>query len=164
MDRELTLDSTLLTFNSKARLLARCSRSWTLGGGLNEKPQAASPIVMLSLSNAWQGRKVTRSLLSLVNFRGGGLQPQKPGYRPGFFIYRCAYKRCLRTVVNEKAHTLVWAFVIGRDDKIRTCDPLHPMQVRYRAALHPDVFLFSGICDTFCRRHGIGSPVKGLQK
>jgi len=25
------------------------------------------------------------------------------------------------------------------------------------------VFLFSGICDTFCRRHGIGSPVKGLQ-
>ena len=53
--------------------------------------------------------------------------------------------------------------LVGRDDKIRTCDPLHPMQVRYRAALHPDVFLFSGICDTFCRRHGIGSPVKGLQ-
>ena len=28
--------------------------------------------------------------------------------------------------------------LIGRDDKIRTCDPLHPMQVRYRAALRPE--------------------------
>jgi len=26
----------------------------------------------------------------------------------------------------------------GRGDKIRTCDPLHPMQVRYQAALRPD--------------------------
>ncbi len=29
--------------------------------------------------------------------------------------------------------------LIGRDGEIRTHDPLHPMQVRYRAALHPDV-------------------------
>ncbi len=28
--------------------------------------------------------------------------------------------------------------VIGRGDKIRTCDPLHPMQVRYQAAPRPD--------------------------
>ena len=28
--------------------------------------------------------------------------------------------------------------LICRDDKIRTCDPLHPMQVRYRAALRPE--------------------------
>ena len=27
---------------------------------------------------------------------------------------------------------------IGRDDRIRTCDPLTPSQVRYQAALHPD--------------------------
>ena len=27
---------------------------------------------------------------------------------------------------------------IGRGDKIRTCDPLHPMQVRYQAAPRPD--------------------------
>jgi hypothetical protein len=26
---------------------------------------------------------------------------------------------------------------IGRDDRIRTCDPLTPSQVRYQAALHP---------------------------
>jgi hypothetical protein len=28
--------------------------------------------------------------------------------------------------------------LIGRGDKIRTCDPLHPMQVRYQAAPRPD--------------------------
>ena len=30
---------------------------------------------------------------------------------------------------------------IGRDDRIRTCDPLTPSQVRYQAALHPDAIL-----------------------
>jgi hypothetical protein len=29
---------------------------------------------------------------------------------------------------------------IGRDDRIRTCDPLTPSQVRYQAALHPDAW------------------------
>ena len=29
--------------------------------------------------------------------------------------------------------------LVRRDDKIRTCDPLHPMQVRYRAALRPEL-------------------------
>ena len=28
--------------------------------------------------------------------------------------------------------------VLSRDDKIRTCDPKHPMLVRYRAALRPE--------------------------
>ena len=27
---------------------------------------------------------------------------------------------------------------IGRGERIRTSDPLHPMQVRYQAALRPD--------------------------
>ncbi len=27
----------------------------------------------------------------------------------------------------------------GRDGKIRTCDPLYPKQVRYQAALRPDL-------------------------
>ena len=31
---------------------------------------------------------------------------------------------------------IVWGF--GRGGQIRTDDPLHPMQVRYRAALRPD--------------------------
>jgi hypothetical protein len=30
-------------------------------------------------------------------------------------------------------------FLIRREDKIRTCDPLHPMQVRYRAAPLPEL-------------------------
>ena len=29
--------------------------------------------------------------------------------------------------------------IIGRDGVIRTLDPLHPMQVRYQAALRPDL-------------------------
>ena len=29
-------------------------------------------------------------------------------------------------------------FSVRRGDKIRTCDPLHPIQVRYRAALLPE--------------------------
>ena len=32
------------------------------------------------------------------------------------------------------------AFILnGRDDMIRTCDPLVPSEVRYQAALHPGV-------------------------
>ena len=35
--------------------------------------------------------------------------------------------------------------VIGRGGGIRTRDPLHPMQVRYQAALHPDeAFHYTG--------------------
>ena len=30
----------------------------------------------------------------------------------------------------------------GRDDRIRTCDPLVPSEVRYQAALHPDAIVF----------------------
>ena len=29
-------------------------------------------------------------------------------------------------------------FYIGRGDRIRTCDPLHPMQVLYQTELHPE--------------------------
>ena len=41
----------------------------------------------------------------------------------------------------KKADTFQYPFLIfliGRGDKIRTCDPLHPMQVLYQAELHPD--------------------------
>jgi hypothetical protein len=33
---------------------------------------------------------------------------------------------------------LTGSFRNGRGEKIRTSDPLHPMQVRYQAALRPD--------------------------
>ena len=41
----------------------------------------------------------------------------------------------------KKADTSQYPFLIffiGRDDWIRTSDPLHPMQMRYQTALHPD--------------------------
>ena len=54
---------------------------------------------------------------------------------------------------------------IGREDQIRTGDPLHPIQVRYRAALHPD--LMFDLAETESpggNAHGNGSPFKGLQR
>ncbi len=32
----------------------------------------------------------------------------------------------------------LFVYFFGRGGGIRTRDPLHPMQVRYQAALHPD--------------------------
>ncbi len=47
---------------------------------------------------------------------------------------------CLTQLKINKASSFLKALCyFGRDDKIRTCDPLHPMQVRYQAAPHPDV-------------------------
>ena len=41
---------------------------------------------------------------------------------------------------KKSSHRHVTGFleVFGRDGVIRTLDPLHPMQVRYQAALRPD--------------------------
>ena len=39
----------------------------------------------------------------------------------------------------KRARIMIQALeIIGRGEKIRTSDPLHPMQVRYQAALRPD--------------------------
>ncbi len=42
--------------------------------------------------------------------------------------------------INKKAfRKSLKAFILnGRDDMIRTCDPLVPSEVRYQAALHPE--------------------------
>ena len=43
---------------------------------------------------------------------------------------------------NQKAPDRSEALILlSRDDWTRTSDPLHPMQVRYRAAPHPDFLL-----------------------
>ena len=34
---------------------------------------------------------------------------------------------------------MIGSFLNGRDDTIRTCDPFVPSEVRYQAALHPDI-------------------------
>jgi hypothetical protein len=41
---------------------------------------------------------------------------------------------------------------IGRGERIRTSDPLHPMQVRYQAALRPDRCGESSYQHTFLKR------------
>ena len=42
---------------------------------------------------------------------------------------------------HKKSPTRSVGLFLSRDGEIRTHDPLHPMQVRYRAALHPEVSL-----------------------
>ena len=42
---------------------------------------------------------------------------------------------------------------IGRDDWIRTSDPLTPSQVRYQAALHPEIV-------ACCQRRDISRPLQ----
>ena len=52
----------------------------------------------------------------------------------------------MRNIVNTKKNSpaveatklLISNYINGRDGGIRTRDPLHPMQVRYQAALRPD--------------------------
>ena len=46
---------------------------------------------------------------------------------------------------KKSSHCEVTGFlgIFGRDGVIRTLDPLHPMQVRYRAALRPDYILIT---------------------
>ena len=67
---------------------------------------------------------------------------------------------------NSKAPDCSEALILlGRDGEIRTHEPLHPMQVRYRAALHPD--LMFDLAETESpggNAHGNGSPFKGLQR
>jgi hypothetical protein len=38
---------------------------------------------------------------------------------------------------EAEAKCLLYRLLCSRDDRIRTCDPLNPIQVRYRAAPHP---------------------------
>ncbi len=68
------------------------------------------------------------------------------GIRAGFGnidIYRnkLTWKKIKKPVNTEFYGPLgLLVTLIRRDDKIRTCDPLHPMQVRYRAALRPELY------------------------
>ncbi len=56
----------------------------------------------------------------------------RPLWRAGSHRYR-----------TNKTRSSRCGLLVGRDDRIRTCDPYVPNVVRYRAALHP-VFLISG--------------------
>ena len=57
--------------------------------------------------------------------------------RPSLHLVRKVRFAPLRYRKN-KTRSYRCGLLVRRDDKIRTCDPLHPMQVRYRAALRPE--------------------------
>ena len=44
---------------------------------------------------------------------------------------------CIKKDFQQNAESL---FLNGRDDTIRTCDPLVPSEVRYQTALHPEAY------------------------
>ncbi len=49
--------------------------------------------------------------------------------------------------MQQKRLVFLQAFLNGRDDTIRTCDPFVPSEVRYQAALHPVItFALRNIC------------------
>ena len=60
-------------------------------------------------------------------------QRQSYGHRTGTSGHHFLDKE--KGLARANVLTLIFA---GRDGVIRTLDPLHPMQVRYQAALRPD--------------------------
>ena len=55
------------------------------------------------------------------------------------FCFVVRFCEQVRTAPEQnKTRSYRCGLLVSRDDKIRTCDPLHPMQVRYRAALRPE--------------------------
>ena len=79
-------------------------------------------------------------------FRGGGLNQKWKNRQIRFaaFLFLVRPARASSAVRSRKRKSpaiaedlSVFPFLVGRDDWIRTSDPLHPMQVRYRAALRP---------------------------
>ena len=62
--------------------------------------------------------------------------------------------------LHKKARRYALGFLFGRDGEIRTHDPLHPMQVRYRAALHPDFLRWLPNKIPVNGRMGTGHPLR----
>ena len=69
-----------------------------------------------------QREAMVKELLTEARVQGSDLVEIDP---------RPVYKRLFAYIVTEGVRN-------GRGDWIRTSDPLHPMQVRYQTALHPD--------------------------
>ena len=60
-------------------------------------------------------------------------------------LFSVSVEKCVRAhdvirASHKKKTQLSLSLLNGRDDMIRTCDPLVPSEVRYQAALHPDIF------------------------
>ena len=72
--------------------------------------------------------------------QGGGVAQEKPHSQMAVyaFLFPTNAQINLALSENKKANAFALAF-LGRDDWIRTSDHLHPMQVRYQAAPHPEL-------------------------
>ncbi len=57
----------------------------------------------------------------------------------GGFVFPSVLECKHSTPRKHKTRSYGCGLHIGRDDRIRTCDPVVPNDVRYRAALHPDL-------------------------
>ena len=57
------------------------------------------------------------------------------------FLVTVAKTTCHKMSQNEKTRNSDFSKLLknGRDERIRTSDPLDPIQVRYQTALHPDL-------------------------
>ena len=92
---------------------------------------------------------------------GGWPQSKSPSLLCGssdFFLR--AYSNYVRIRHIKKARRYALGFLFGRDGEIRTHDPLHPMQVRYRAALHPDFLRWLPNKIPVNGRMGTGHPLR----
>ena len=106
-------------------------RLW-LGKGLGNSADCATE---------WQ-RQLSRPADALHKFTQCGLFPTtEPDDRPHHRGAKYA-RKCERwTKENGVQQMLYPVYFFGRSERIRTFDPLHPMQVRYQAAPHTDLSL-----------------------
>ena len=81
------------------------------------------------------------------------------------WVLHCLMKNIIKPPKNQKAPDCSEALILlSRDDWTRTSDPLHPMQVRYRAAPHPDVFIGKPMKSRCWVCMETGHPREGWQK
>ena len=95
------------------------SRFPAIGGSRASEPRALSRAPRLARSCAHSRSIQTRHWPAFSS----GVPPERP-----------ARKKPRR---EAEAKCLIHRLLCSRDDRIRTCDPLNPIQVRYRAAPHP---------------------------
>jgi hypothetical protein len=68
---------------------------------------------------------------------GGPILPLRQGRVELALVFSPAARVGLGVVLDVPLGERAEREEFGRDDRIRTCDPLTPSQVRYQAALHP---------------------------
>ena len=68
-----------------------------------------------------------------------GIEPSRPAWKAGalplsYTRIKVSLKRSIKKKTNYESPSIP---TVGRDSRIRTCDPLVPSEVRYQTALYP---------------------------